>query len=292
LSGPRFRGRRVDIGGRSLRMVVEGPSPQAVERGPLVVLEHGAFGCAADWASVQEKLAAKGFRSLAYERAGLGYSDPGPRPRDGRALVTDLSALLAASGEAGPYIVVGHSMGGLPARLFALGHSDKVEGLVLVDAVTPEVTARPTGLRAVLAYGRTMALVGALGRFGLMRPVSLLMGNLIGLTGEAALEKRRIYGSGEHAYWASVEVAGWPAAAEQASAALSPDLPVAVVTARSAQGREAWKAVQSAPALTSRHGYVEHVAGANHASLLGGLYNDAIVRGVEHVAQAVSPVPA
>jgi pimeloyl-ACP methyl ester carboxylesterase len=291
LSGPRFRGRRVDIGGRSLRIVVEGPSGKAAAA-PLVVLEHGAFGCAADWASVQEKLAAKGFRSLAYDRAGLGHSDEGPRPRDGRAMAADLSALLTALGEPGPYIVVGHSMGGLPARLLALDHPDKVEGLVLVDAVTPEVTAKPAGLKAVRAYGRTMGLVGALGRFGIMRPASLVMGNLIGLTGDAAFEKRRIYGSGAHAYWAAVEVAAWPDAAEQAAGPLTPDLPVAVITARSERGREAWKAVQSAPAKASHHGYVEHVAGANHASLLGGRYADAIVRGVEHVARAINQVPA
>ena len=85
-----FRGEMVDVGGRRLRVVTAGP---AGER-PTIVLEHGAFGCAADWAVVQEKLAAKGLRSIAYDRAGLGHSDPGPRPRDGRAIVDDLTALL------------------------------------------------------------------------------------------------------------------------------------------------------------------------------------------------------
>ena len=76
-----MRGRFIDIGGRRLRAVLAGP-----ERGrPLIVCEHGAFGCAADWAVVQERLAARSLRSLAYDRAGLGHSDPGPAPRDGRA---------------------------------------------------------------------------------------------------------------------------------------------------------------------------------------------------------------
>ena len=76
------RGRLVDIGGRRIRATPAGPQSDR----PLIVLECGAFGCAADWAVVQEKLAAKGLRSLAYDRAGLGYSDPGPEPRDGRAI--------------------------------------------------------------------------------------------------------------------------------------------------------------------------------------------------------------
>ena len=78
------RGEFIDVGGRALRAVRAGPPS-----GPLIVLEHGAFGCAADWAVVQERLAAKGFRSLAYDRAGLGHSDPGPQPRDGRAVDCD-----------------------------------------------------------------------------------------------------------------------------------------------------------------------------------------------------------
>src|SRR5690349_11738547 len=98
------RGEFVDIGARRLRVVRAGPA--AAE--PLILLECGAFGCAADWAVVQERLAAQGLRSLAYDRAGLGYSDAGPIPRDGAAVVADLEALLAAQGETGPMVLVGH----------------------------------------------------------------------------------------------------------------------------------------------------------------------------------------
>ena len=143
-SAPRtlsFRGELIEIGGRSLRVVRAGPA----DARPLVVLEHGAFGCAADWAVVQERLAAKGFRSLAYDRAGLGHSDPGPTPRDGRAIVSDLAALLRTLDERDPVVVVGHSMGGLMVRLFALTHPDRVLGVVLVDAVTPDMMKLPGG---------------------------------------------------------------------------------------------------------------------------------------------------
>jgi alpha-beta hydrolase superfamily lysophospholipase len=64
----------IDIGGRRLRLVRAGERSDK----PVVVLECGAFGCAADWAVVQERLARRGLYSLAYDRAGLGYSDPGP----------------------------------------------------------------------------------------------------------------------------------------------------------------------------------------------------------------------
>lgn len=272
------RGERIDIGGRALRVVRAGPPG-----GLLAVLEHGAFGCATDWSEVQARLAAAGWRSLAYDRAGLGYSDPGPAPRDGLAMHRDRAALLAALGEAGPFVAVGHSMGGLAARLFALSAPDQVRGLVLADAVTPEITARPLGLRVVRGYGRMMDGVAVGARLGLMRPVSRVLGGLIGLTGEAAAEKRRIYGDAAHARGAAAEIAAWPDAAEQAARPLPPDLPVAVVTAGAEKGRERWKAMQAAPALASRRGHVEHVAGARHASLLGPRYADAVVRGVATV---------
>ncbi|MGH6910935.1 MAG: alpha/beta fold hydrolase [Phenylobacterium sp.] len=278
------RGEMIDLGGRRLHVV------RAGERGdkPTIVLEHGAFGCASDWGVVQARLADKGLHSIAYDRAGLGLSDPGPQPRDGRALNADLSAVLEAMGETGPFVLVGHSMGGLMVRLFALNHPGQVLGVVLVDAVVPDVMASKEGALAVRAYGRAMRWVGVGARFGLMRPVAAVTGNMIGLEGEAALEKRRIYGSGSHARWAAEEVGQWPTTSDQAALGdYPPDLPIAVVTA-GAEARTPWlKSMQAAPALASRHGYVDHVAGAGHASLLGRRFADPIVRGVEHVLAAI-----
>ncbi len=86
IAHPPPRGEFIDIGGRKLRIVREGPGGTE----PLVVLEAGAFGLASDWAEVQARLQAQGVQSCAYDRAGMGYSDPGPEPRDGIAVAKDL----------------------------------------------------------------------------------------------------------------------------------------------------------------------------------------------------------
>jgi pimeloyl-ACP methyl ester carboxylesterase len=277
------RGEFIDVGGRCLRCVRSGP----VAAEPLIVLEHGAFGCASDWAVVQERLAAKGLSSLAYDRAGLGHSDPGPQPRDGRAIVADLASLLRALDERRPVVLVGHSMGGLMVRLFALTHPDRVLGVVLVDAVTPDIMRLPAGPSAVRSFWRLLRLARFAARFGLMHPVSLVTHNFIGLTDEARAEKRRIHGSARHAYWATEEVEQWPVTSRECDEAeFPPALPIAVITAGAERSAPVLKSVQAVPALASRHGYVEHVAGAKHASLLGLRFADPIVRGVEQVLAA------
>lgn len=284
------RGRLVNIGGRRLRATLAGPASAR----PLIVLEAGSFGCAADWAVVQDRLAARGLRSLAYDRAGLGFSDPGPSPRDGRAVSTDLEALLAALGETGPLVAVGHSMAGLMLRVFAPRNRERVRGVVLVDAVTPEMMDIRGPAMGVHAYRGAMKLVGRWSKIGFMKPVSMVIGDLIGLEGEAQNEKRRVYGSAIHARWAAEEVQNWlrtVAQARETAAGFDPDLPVAVITAGGTGKAGGPKAFQTAPALASRHGYEEHVAGANHASLLGRRFADPIVRGIEHVLASAGDRP-
>lgn len=102
------------------------------DRGPTVILDAGLGGSTFSWAEVQPRLASR-FRACSFDRAGMGFSDPGPMPRDARHRVEDLHALLKAARLPGPYILVGHSLGGIDVRLYAALHPKDMAGMVLVD---------------------------------------------------------------------------------------------------------------------------------------------------------------
>lgn len=284
---PTPRGRMVDIGeGRHLRLVCEGSSQGGAGDRPLVWLEAGAFGFAADWGATQDALSAAGWRSCAYDRAGMGFSPPGPAPRDGLAIVSDFEKLVAASGEKGPFILVGHSMAGLRLREYAGRNPDRVAGLVLVDASTADAAETETFkpfVKAFTAASRWAARGASLGLFKPLAQTSL--GDKIGLPPAAQAEKRWAFANGRHNRTAAAEVALWPESARQAVAepAYDPDWPVAVVTAGPVKGRERRKAMQSAPAERARHGYVDHVEAATHTRLLGEAFAGHIVKAVDFV---------
>ncbi len=79
-------------------------------------------------------------RVCAYDRAGRGWSEPATGSLDGADIARDLRALLAASGDPGPYILAGHSSGGVYVRFFAAAYPDEVAGVVLLDAQSPHLT--------------------------------------------------------------------------------------------------------------------------------------------------------
>ena len=136
-----------------------------------MLLEAGSFGFSADWASAQAALAARGLRSMAYDRAGLGFSDPGPSPRDGLAIAGDLEKLISAMGETGPFILCAHSMGGLHVHLFAARNPTRVMGLVLVDAATPGSIESRRVRTAVEQFGHATRLAAWGARAGLFGPL-------------------------------------------------------------------------------------------------------------------------
>lgn len=157
-------GRLVDVGDHALHVDVRGSGS------PVVVLEAGSGETSIGWQAVADALA-EHTTVVSYDRAGYAWSTPSDEPRTGDAVVADLRAALAASGLEGPYVLVGHSMGGLYARLLAERHPDEVAGLVLVDA-RPEDDARDTA--AVLEREGRPAdpppwLLGALQRTGVLR---------------------------------------------------------------------------------------------------------------------------
>lgn len=122
-------GRLVGIGGgRSLFLDCVGSGS------PTVVLEAGFLGDTGNWRDVQPQLG-RTTRTCAYDRAGLGNSVALPGVHDAGDEINDLQRLLDAARIAPPYVLVGHSYGGLLVRLFAKAHPDETAGVVLVDAV-------------------------------------------------------------------------------------------------------------------------------------------------------------
>jgi pimeloyl-ACP methyl ester carboxylesterase len=125
-------GQRVDIGERSLYLECMG------EGSPTVVLEGGVT---TDWDTVQSTVSEE-TRVCSYDRPDSPQSRSDPTPeRNAQEVVDDLHALLTESGESGPYVLVGHSMGGLYVQLYAYQHPEEIAGLVLVDP-TPENFSR------------------------------------------------------------------------------------------------------------------------------------------------------
>jgi pimeloyl-ACP methyl ester carboxylesterase len=132
-------GRRVKIvsRGSSLYMHID-CSGQGT---PAVVLDSGLGDSFVSWQKVQPQIA-KFTRVCSYDRAGIGYSDPSPRPRTSQVIAEELNSLLQAAGVPPPYVLVGHSMGGYDVRVFAGLYRNEIAGVVLVDASHPDQEKR------------------------------------------------------------------------------------------------------------------------------------------------------
>ena len=138
-------GQLVDMGGYRMHISCQG------EGSPTVILEAGGGDSSLIWALVQPQVA-KITRVCAYDRAGFGWSDLSPKPRTAQNIVEELHILLVKSGITGPYILVGHSMGGMIIRLYAHQYPDEVAGMVLVDSVHEEQSLRfPDTVQKALA---------------------------------------------------------------------------------------------------------------------------------------------
>ena len=132
-------GRLVDVGGYRLHLHCS--ETQDVQGSPTVVMDAGIGECSLGWSLVQPEIA-KFARVCTYDRAGLGWSDPSSAARTSRKIVEELHTLLAQAGIEPPYVLVGHSYGGLNVRLYTSQYPEEVAGLVLVDACHEEYPIR------------------------------------------------------------------------------------------------------------------------------------------------------
>lgn len=140
-------GELYDIGGRTLHLYCLG---QPTSGQPAVILEAGEGDSFYTWWNLQAQLAQTGL-VCSYDRSGYGWSEAALRPRTSQILAAELQALLRAAGLHPPFLLVGHSFGGLIVQQYALDYPDDVHSLVLVESLNPEaVTRLPELLRKPL----------------------------------------------------------------------------------------------------------------------------------------------
>jgi len=128
-------GQLVDVGGYKMHIHCTG------QGSPTIILAAGGADFSPSWAYVQPEIA-KTTRVCSYDRAGFGWSEPSPYPRTAHTMVEELHTLLVHAGVQGPYVLVGHSLGGLLVRVYAHTYPEQVVGMVMVDAAHEETDLR------------------------------------------------------------------------------------------------------------------------------------------------------
>lgn len=266
------QGQLIDVGGHRLYLNCTGSGS------PTVVLEPGAGLMSSDLGWIAPAVA-RDTRVCVYDRAGRGWSDPTSTPQDGAQTATDLHTVLQRGNEPGPYVLAGHSFGGLYALTFAALYPEDVAGLVLVDSTAPAsqsasgpepepASAQPAGAESDDTANRVSALVASAARLGL--------GRLIGVETPSHLRS-------------SIDEYIQAGSSARQAAALRDfaDKPLAVLTAGTGN-RPGWVTSQEALASLSTNSVHRVIDGSTHASLI--LDQDdaaATARGILEVVSAV-----
>jgi pimeloyl-ACP methyl ester carboxylesterase len=160
-------GQLINVGGHRLHLSCTGSGS------PTVVLQPGGGEMSSNLGWITPAVA-RDTRVCVYDRAGRGWSEPADTPQDGNQIATDLHTLLQRAHVPGPYVLAGHSFGGLYVLSFAARYPDQVAGMVLVDSTNPASAAKPRAASPEAAgsydvMGRVSALVSTSAQLGLGR---------------------------------------------------------------------------------------------------------------------------
>lgn len=163
-------GRLVELGGHRLHLLESGSGS------PTIVLEAGLMSTVLSWCDLQRALAPS-HHVVGYDRAGLGWSDLGPMPRTADRIVDELHRLLNQAAIPPPYILVGHSFGGLTMPLFAARFPGEIAGMVLVDPVAPAEWNPPSkhDYRLTRIGAKVCRRAALLSRLGVLRFAAFLL---------------------------------------------------------------------------------------------------------------------
>ena len=272
-------GRMVEAGGLRMHLNCTGQGPATV------VLDSGLSDSSLAWFKVQPRVA-EFARVCSYDRAGIGWSDVSPRPRTSRVIAEELHALLRAGAIAPPYVLVGHSMGGLDVRAYAGMYKDEVAGMVLVDSSHPDQFNRlPGGSSSGNAWRRGLERQRLLMPFGIPR--------LLGWCGTAAPEIRAAFRSFDCTIRQKdttlAEVDAFPESARQAAAtATLGALPLVVLSHdpdKWPEGVKVWPELQEELKRLSSRGTRVVAKGSGHQIALER--PDVVVTAVRSVIDAI-----
>jgi pimeloyl-ACP methyl ester carboxylesterase len=161
-------GEMVDVGGYSLHINCVG------QGSPTVVLDAALGNTSAGWVRVQREVSDT-TRVCAYDRAGMGWSEMGPDPRDAKQITGELHTLLGKAGIEEPYVLVGHSFGGMYMQTYAARYPGEVAGVALIDSSTEldQFSQRPETRDSYEPQKQKFAVVPRLVRLGVSLPARL-----------------------------------------------------------------------------------------------------------------------
>ncbi len=221
-------GQLVDVGGYRLHIHCTGSGS------PTVVIDAGLGDWSTSWGETVQPGVAKTTRVCTYDRAGMGWSDAGPLPRDAEHFARELHTLLQNANVPGPYILVGHSLGGLPVRVFAHEYPSDMVGVVFIESMNP------TRFRAtsadMLAQSRSQSQPFSFGAMLSRLGIARLLVKLPFIAPRVSANDDAYYARyirAQSLQTTTDESQGMPASGEEAAAVKSfGDLPLIVLTAR------------------------------------------------------------
>jgi pimeloyl-ACP methyl ester carboxylesterase len=258
-------GQLIDVGGHRLHLRCTGSTT------PTVVLEPGAGEMSSNLGWIAPAVA-RDTRVCVYDRAGRGWSEPAATAQDGAQIATDLHTLLQRGRVPGPYVLAGHSFGGLYVLTFAARYPDEVAGMVLVDSTAPASAANVGTLSpghggANDAMSRLSALYSTAARLGLGR---LYAQSAWGSLPPRSRDEVRASDATARTLRSTIDEYVQANASTEQAAALRDfaDKPLIVLTAGSGHDA-AWSAAQNRMARLSTNSVHRVIAGATHEDLIG-----------------------
>lgn len=157
-------GQLVDVGGYRLHINCTGTGS------PTVIIEAGLGDWSTSWGGTVQPEVSKTTRVCTYDRAGMGWSDPGPLPRDAVHFAKELHTLLQNANIPGPYIMVGHSLGGAAVRVFVHDYASEAVGVVLIESMNPKQSTKSPEVQSQSeSQSQPFSFQSALARFGVAR---------------------------------------------------------------------------------------------------------------------------